>query len=119
MSFQMTISSDEEGPSPSGPSASSSKSGPNKGGKLTRKEQLAARKGSLAKGGKATKQKRKRMDDVSDEEDDKTGANKAGSDEEGMMEDFVFDGLGGGFVGEKKGSVWVCSIVQKRLLAVV
>lgn len=92
---------------PSGPTASSSK-GPNKG-KLTRKEQLAARKGSLAKGGKAAKQKRKRMDDISDEEDEKTGANKAGSDEEGMMEDFVFDGLGGGFVGEKKGSVWVSS----------
>lgn len=98
--FIMTLSSDEEGPSPSKASTSASSSRPKPAAKLTRKEQLKARKGA-----KPTKQKRKRTEGSSDEGEEEMV--QPGSDEETMSTDFVFDGLGGGFVGEKRQQVWV------------
>lgn len=103
--FIMTLSSDDEGPAQAAPSkaTSSSKKKASSTGKLTRKEQLAQKKGAKAQ----QKQKRKRFDDVSeDEEESAMGA--PGSDEaEKMASDFVFDGLGGGFVGDRRNNVWV------------
>lgn len=120
--FIMTLSSDDEGPAL--PSASKAKAGSSKktaaaavkGGKLTRKEQLAQKKGAKAQ----KNQKRKRFDQVSDEEDDEGDAGMAatGEDEtEKMAADFVFDGLGGGFVGDRRNNVWVSFDSLQRITA--
>lgn len=103
----MTMSSDEEGPSV--PVQSTSKSVKPTNQKLTRKEQLAASKknGKATKGVKPSKAlKRKRVENSESEGDEDSNA-MVGSEDEGMAKDFVFDGLGGGFVGEKRNQVWV------------
>lgn len=104
--FIMTLSSDDEGPATAAPSRSSAGAASKKkaAAKLSRKEQLAQKKGAKQQ----KKQKRKRFDDVSDEEDESEVDAGAGSDAgEKMASDFVFDGLGGGFVGDKRNNVWV------------
>lgn len=109
--FIMTLSSDDEGPAPAAPSTkagSSKKKAAASSGKLTRKEQLAQKKGK----GKAPKKgaKRKAFDQVSEEEDDDEESAMAGpgdDEAEKMASDFVFDGLGGGFVGDRRNNVWV------------
>ena len=100
--FIMTMSSDDETPAPTTsakPAAAKAKKT-----KLSRKEQLKNAKG-------LKKLKRKRVDSASEEEeedDDRGIAGPASGDEEQVMaEDFHFDGLGGGFVGERRQQVWV------------
>ena len=99
--FIMTMSSDEEAPAPATsakPAAAKAKKT-----KLSRKEQLKNAKG-------LKKLKRKRVDSASEEEEEDDGgmAGPASGDEEQVMaEDFHFDGLGGGFVGERRQQVWV------------
>lgn len=100
--FIMTMSSDDEAPAPkAAPRPAAAKGG--KKQKLSRKEQLKQAKG-------LKKLKRKRVDSASEEDEDDDGgmAGPASGDEEQVMaEDFHFDGLGGGFVGERRLQVWV------------
>lgn len=103
--FIMTLDSDDDVPQPKPTTSTNAKpaqSAPAR--KLTRKEQLLARKNQ-----KQPKQKKgkKTVVDHSDEEDEPELQPKAGSDDEGMAQDFVFDGLGGGFVGDRRQQVWV------------
>lgn len=123
--FIMTLSSDDEA-TPSVPVASTSKSARNLSAtKSTRKQQLQQSKKNKLKvlqkknNKKGQSIKRNAIDDVSDlEEQDDSDSNsdsdagsraQAGQDDEGlkMSKDFVFDGLGGGFVGERRNNVWV------------
>ncbi|KAK4705521.1 ATP-dependent RNA helicase DDX27, partial [Phenoliferia sp. Uapishka_3] len=101
--FIMTLSSDDEAPQQKQtPKTAQPKAGAKKQ-KLSRKEQLKQAKG-------LKKQKRKRVDSASEgeeEEDDGGMAGPPSGDEEQVMaEDFHFDGLGGGFVGERRQYVW-------------
>jgi hypothetical protein len=99
--FLMTMSSDDE----AAPSTSTLKATkPERKGKLTRKEQLEARKSNKAS--KAKQNKRKRKEGSSDEDDGKDEMVVDPEDDHAMDNEFTFDGLGGGFVGEKRMSVW-------------
>lgn len=99
--FLMTMSSEDEAPRPV---ASTSKAKALTKKMLTRKEQLAAKKG--LKASKKGLQKRKRVEE-SEEEEEEQMVIASDDDQAAMAEDFHFDGLGGGFVGEKRMQVWV------------
>lgn len=99
----MTMSSDEEGPALPRPSVPG-KAKPS--GKLTRKEQLALRK--VSKPSKKASQKRKRVEG-SDQEEEEEEVIKSDDEQNAMDGEFHFDGLGGGFVGERRMQVWVRS----------
>lgn len=114
----MTLSSDDE----AAPAPVASSSRPIKKSatttKSTRKEQLQQSKNkklkALQKSKKGQQGKKKAVDDVSDLEQDSDSSDEAtlaqtGDDDDGlkMAKDFVFDGLGGGFIGERRNNVWV------------
>ena len=99
--FLMTMSSEDEAPQPT---ASTSKPKLLTKKLQTRKEQLAARKG--AKASKKGGGKRKRTEESEGSEEEQMVI--ASDDDQAAMDgDFHFDGLGGGFVGEKRMQVWV------------
>jgi hypothetical protein len=102
--FIMTMSSDDEAPPQALSAGRTSKTKRAASAKLTRKEQLAQRKQSIK--GKQSAKDKKRVEGSDAEEEDVVEEPK-GSDEEGMQADFVFDGLGGGFVGDRRQQVWV------------
>ena len=105
--FIMTMSSDDERPAKPAPSTSAAPAKKPKPSstKQSRKQQLEAAK-------RAKKQKRKTVDDASDLEPDSEPP--VNSDDEGgpggMTADFHFDGLGGGFVGDRRNNVWDAGI---------
>ena len=104
--FLMTMSSEDEAAQPT---ASTSKPKALTKKLLSRKEQLAAKKG--AKVGKKAVQKRKRVEESEGSEEEQ--AVIASDDDQAAMDgDFHFDGLGGGFVGEKRMQVWVSSSLR-------
>ena len=100
--FIMTMSSDDDAPPQALSAGRTSKTKRAASAKLTRKEQLAQRKQSIK--GKQSAKDKKRVEGSDAEEEDVVEEPK-GSDEEGMQADFVFDGLGGGFVGDRRQQV--------------
>lgn len=103
MDFLMTMSSDDEATTPMPSTSKPSLKSTVKKAKLTRKEQLDAKKANKATKAKQNKRKRKEGSSDEDEGDDQV---VEGEEDEGMDGNFLFDGLGGGFVGEKRLSVW-------------
>lgn len=103
--FVLTIDSDDESSLPvqqaAKPQPKHTKKAP--APKLSRKDQLKAAK-------TAKKLKRKRVDSASEddgEDENEAAAAVSGDEEQVMADDFHFDGLGGGFVGERRQQVWV------------
>ncbi|GAA5960059.1 hypothetical protein JCM8115_004514 [Rhodotorula mucilaginosa] len=102
--FIMTLDSDDEAPrSPSPPLASTSSAAPDQSRKSSAK----------AKQAKLTKKQRRRatkvaiQDDGADSDSKRGGAgSRQDQDDAAMATGFVFDGLGGGFVGRDRHSVW-------------
>lgn len=102
----MTMSSDDEQPVAvkTAPSASNVKAErKDKRRKATKKAKKDAKRG-----------KKRSMDDVSDQDDSElelaNGRGGVGADEPDdaqMAKNFVFDGLGGGYVGSRRNNVWV------------
>ncbi|GAA5907541.1 hypothetical protein JCM6882_004400, partial [Rhodosporidiobolus microsporus] len=132
--FIMTLDSDDDAPNlsppPSSPPARKSTASSSlaaqqqhhaKGkGKLTKAQQKAAAKAAANKK-KANKKGKQQKEASSDEEDDDESDDES---EQGVSEDelgrmdkgFVFDGLGGGFVGDRRNNVWDSgeAYIQKR-----
>ncbi|GAA5828217.1 hypothetical protein JCM11251_002640 [Rhodosporidiobolus azoricus] len=133
--FIMTLDSDDDAPNLSPPSSprltstastSSAPPHPNKG-KLTKSQQKAAakaaanKKSANKKGNKKGQQQQKKKKEVSSDDDDDDSESES---EQGVSEDelgrmdkgFVFDGLGGGFVGDRRNNVWDSgeAYIQKR-----
>ena len=116
----MTMSSDDEQPVAvkTAPSASNVKAErKDKRRKATKKAKKDAKRG-----------KKRSMDDVSDQDDSELelangGSGGGGADEPDdaqMAKNFVFDGLGGGYVGSRRNNVWVSLVRSKTgLLAKV
>ncbi|BGP21405.1 nucleolar DEAD-box protein required for synthesis of 60S ribosomal subunit [Rhodotorula toruloides] len=119
--FIMTLDSDDEGP-PRSPSPSPPLS-------LTRKASsrndtahaAKGKKGKAAKDAEAKGKAKKLLDTVVEADDDENtlvGSPRGGAaDEEVRMDKgFVFDGLGGGFIGRERNSVWDSgeAYIQKR-----
>lgn len=111
----MTLDSDDEGParspSPSPPPPSTRKASSRNDAATAAK----GKKGKAAKGAKAKGKGKKLLDtvvDADDDEDTPVDSPRGGAaDEEVRMDKgFVFDGLGGGFIGRERNSVWVRAV---------
>ncbi|GAA5980897.1 hypothetical protein JCM10908_003908 [Rhodotorula pacifica] len=116
--FIMTLDSDDEAPrSPSPPALASTSKQPQRSDQQAQKQLKPAKQAKLTK---KQRQKAKKVaidEDNSDDEDARGGAGPSQDDADvAMANGFVFDGLGGGFVGRDRHSVWDSgeAYIQKR-----
>lgn len=117
--FIMTLDSDDEGP-PRSPSPSTPPSSTRKAPSTNDAAPVAkGKKGKAAKGAKAKGKGKKLLDtvvDADDDEDAPVDSLRGGAADEELRMDkgFVFDGLGGGFIGRERNNVWVCTASGTR-----
>ncbi|BGP28563.1 nucleolar DEAD-box protein required for synthesis of 60S ribosomal subunit [Rhodotorula toruloides] len=119
--FIMTLDSDDDGPARS-PSSSPPPSSTRKASSKNDAAPAAkGKKAKAAKGAKAEEKGKKLLDTVVDADDDEdtpvdSPRGSAADEEVRMDKGFVFDGLGGGFIGRERNSVWDSgeAYIQKR-----
>lgn len=106
--FIMTLDSDDEAPRSPSPNPQPLASTSSAAAEQSRKSNAKAKQSKLTKKQRQKAAKVAIQDDDADSDSKRGGAgSRQDQDDAAMAAGFVFDGLGGGFVGRDRHSVWV------------